>query len=506
MKQIIRYTGFCFLIGITATACKKDWLSPAQENQLVKEDSTFNDPTNAVKFVNAAYNQLLAWNTTTFSWIGMSSITSDDADKGSSPGDNGTDKDQMDAISYTSTSASLNEVWIGLYQGVNRCNQALANVPKFNIDQSLKNRLAGEARFLRAYFYFNLVRCWGAVPLVDTVLDANNSSDFSKGNTRRDTTVIYDFIENDLRFAMSVLPTKQQYAASEMGRATQGAAAAMLAKVSMYRKKWNQALTLTDDIIAQKYGTYSMVTDYTTMWREVGENSSESLFEIQGKGTVPTAGVQQYSQVQGMRAATFSGVTNVYTGWGFNTPSADLDNAYETGDVRKNSTIIHIGDVLFDGAKLVSAENARYNYKAYISKTQESYGDGDVSNKNVRILRMGEMYLINAEAANELSQSGKALISLNLVRARARGGVSGVLPDVTTTDQTGLRTAIWKERRVELAMEHDRFFDIIRQGRAGTIMRAQGKNFVDGVNEVFPIPDAQISASGGQLIQNKGYN
>jgi hypothetical protein len=193
-------------------------------------------------------------------------------------------------------------------------------------------------------------------------------------------------------------------------------------------------------------------------------------------------------------------VTSAYTGWGFNTPSEDLDKAYEPGDVRRKATIIHVGDTLFDGVILVSAENARYNYKAYVSVTKETYsGDADLTNKNVRVLRMGDIVLINAEAANELGNTAGAITSLNKVRNRAG------LANTTASDQSTLRTAIWNERRVELGMEHDRFFDLVRQGRAGTVLRALGKNFVDGKNEVFPIPQDEINASGGRLKQNNGY-
>lgn len=502
-NNILVAGAFILLVG---SSCQKDWLSPAPENQLVSDDTTFNDPNNATRFVNACYTNLLTWEETSFAFVGITSITSDDADKGSSPGDLGSDKDQMDNITYTATSGSVSDFWKGNFHGVAACNVALQNVPKYNIDAALRNRLQGEAKFLRAYYYFNLVRAFGSIPKVDTVLDATNPADLEKANKQVDKSEIYSLIESDLNYALANLPSKGEYSAADLGRATKGAAAALLAKVSMYEKKWDQALTLTDNIINGTYGSYALVPDYTTIWREVGENSSESLFEIQGKGTSPYAGVQQYSAVQGIRGGVFNVPSSqVAGGWGFNTPSADLDNAYEAGDVRRNATIIHVGDVLFDGVKLISAENERYNYKAYVSVLKESYSDADKTNKNVRILRMGEIYLINAEAANELGNTQKALTSLNAVRARARGGNPNVLPDVTSSDQSALRTAIWKERRVELGMEHDRFFDLIRQGRAGTVLRALGKNFVDGKNEVFPIPQSEIDASGGKLIQNPGY-
>lgn len=498
-----KFSFFIIAAGLiwSQSACKKDWLDPAPENQLTDTDSIFSDNSNATKFVNACYTNLLTWNQTSFAFIGLTSITSDDADKGSSPGDNGSDKDQMDALTYTPTASSVSGVWSGNYQGVSNCNQALANIPKFTtLDASTAGRLSGEAKFLRAFYYFNLVRSFGKIPLVDTVIDADNADALEKANTQVETTEVYALIESDLNYAISVLPTRDEQSASDVGRATKGAAMGLLAKVSLYEKKYQQAYDLTQQIIQGTAGSYALVPDYSTIWREVGENSAESLFEIQGKMGSPKAGVQQYSAVQGMRGATFAGVTKAATGWGFNTPSEDLDNAYETGDVRRKATIIHIGDTLFDGVILVNAENQRYNYKAYVSQTQENYdGDADLTNKNVRILRMGEIYLINAEAANELGNTSTAQTSLNAVRHRAGLG------DTPAADQSALRTAIWNERRVELAMEHDRFYDLVRQGNAGTVLRAHGKSFVDGKNEVFPIPQTEIDASGGKLVQNDGY-
>ena len=143
--------------------------------------------------------------------------------------------------------------------------------------------------------------------------------------------------------------------------------------------------------------------------------------------------------------------------------------------------------------------NPRYNYKAYVSKNQEINYDDWSSGKNIRILRFGEILLINAEAANELDQPGPAKISLNKVRNRAG------LADTGASSKDDIRNAVWKERRVELAMEHDRFFDLVRQGRAGVVLRAHGKNFIDGVHEHFPIPQSQILLSGGQIKQNPGY-
>ena len=498
---------------ITATllliycSCSKSYLNPAPQNTVEQNDSIYADPRGAEKFLTACYTNLLQWNESSFSWLGLTSITSDDADKGSDPGDLGGDKDQMDAISYSPTTGSVAEGWAGNYIGVSNCNQAILNIGLYTtLDADLKQRYIAEAKFLRAYYYFNLVRMFGDVPLVDTVMDANNPDDVITASTRVPATEIYAFIEKDLTEAMAVLPTNDQQSAADVGHATKGAAAGLLAKVSLYEKKWQPAFDLSQCLMQGKYGTYGLVDDYSSIWREVGENSKESLFEVQSRVGVPKAGVQQYTAVQGIRAATFkkvgvSGNVSAYSGWGFNVPSEDLDKAYEPGDKRRDATIIHIGDTLFDGVVLVSAANPRYNYKAYVSVFDETYdGDADNTNKNVRLLRMGDIVLINAEAANELGNNGAAIASLNMVRHRAGLG------ETTASGQESLRMAIWKERRVELAMECDRFFDLIRQGRAAEVLNALGKHFTKGKNEVFPVPQVEIDASEGKITQNPGYN
>jgi starch-binding outer membrane protein, SusD/RagB family len=504
MKKYLFNTILILSTAFIFNACEKDWLDPAPENELVTTDTTFLDPANATKFVNACYTNLLTWEQSAFSWLGVASITSDNADKGSDPGDLGADKDQMDALTYTSTSISVGEVWKGNYQGISNCNQAIENVPKFEIEEALKNRLIAEAKFLRAYYYFNLVRIYGDVPLVDKVIDSENPDDLTKANTRVPVEDVYAFIEQNLNDAIAVLP--DTYQAEDLGRATRGAAVGLLAKVSLYTRNWQQAYDLSGQLISGQVGNYGLVPEYSEIWRESGENSIESLFEIQAKIGIPVAAVQQFCSPQGVRGGQFSFVgndgrdTSAVGGWGFNTPSEDLFNAYESGDLRKKATIMSVGDTLFDQVIIVAAANPRYNYKAYVSKYEETYnGNDDRTNKNVRILRMGDIYLINAEAANELGNTSQAIQSLDAVRNRAG------LANTTAAGQSELRLAIWKERRLELAMEFDRFFDLVRQGRAGEVLRAHGKNFVDGTNELFPIPQSEISASGNKLTQNPGY-
>jgi len=469
-------------IFLTFVACDDSDFLDVQPSKETPEQA-LSSPNAATELVNAIYNKLLDSNESAFSWIGVSSITTDDADKGSDPGDTGADKDKLDALTHTSTSITFNEVWEANYQGIARANQALNYLPDLDIDEDLKTRLIGESKFLRAEYYFRLVRMFGGVPLINKVPDIENEDDINAAYNRVSKEDIYAFITSDLTDAVASLPTS--YSSADLGRATKGAALTALAKVNMYQGNWQQVYDLTNEVMGLGY---SLTPEYEDIWKEIGENNSESIFEIQGRGETPNKGVQGYFVTQGARGAGG-------WGWGFNTPTEDLTNSYEDGDKRKDATIIFRGETLWDGLLVAeTVSNPRYNQKAYVSKTMETFNGGDwESNKNVRILRYAEVLLMNAEAA--LNVGGDAKTPLNLVRNRA--GLEG-LDNVTIMD-------VWKERRWELAFEHDRYFDLVRQGRAGQVLRAHGKNFVDGKHELFPIPQAQIDLSKGQLMQNPGY-
>ncbi|MCT4673055.1 MAG: RagB/SusD family nutrient uptake outer membrane protein [Prolixibacteraceae bacterium] len=490
MKKIISkiiIPGLVISSLFTQSACQKDFLDiDPQVNQTPKDYfSSSNDA--ASELVNAVYSNLLDWDQHSFAWIGVSSITSDDADKGSDPGDTGTDKNELDDFTFTSSSISFNDIWAANYRGISFANQALNVLPTLELDKDYKNRLEGETRFLRAYYYWTLVRCFGGVPKIDKLPDPTSPEDIANGRTRASKEEIYKLIISDLKFGVEHLKERSQMESVDMGRATKGAAKTFLAKVYMYQNNWNEVLRLTNEVMASH--EYELANDYSTIWREIGENNKESIFEAQAKGEKPNNGIDGYSETQGVRGQF---------GWGFNTPSEDLNNTYEANDTRKDATMIYPGETLWDGTVINSdTPNPRYNEKAYFSRTQETFnGDAWQSNKNLRIFRYAEVLLMNAEAAMHAGQTGLALESLNKVRNRA--GLANATSD-------NLETKIWHERRVELAMEHDRFFDLVRQGRAGQVLRAHGKNFVDGKHEVFPIPQRQIELSEGKLKQNPGY-
>ncbi|SNC61496.1 Starch-binding associating with outer membrane [Hymenobacter gelipurpurascens] len=510
ITTIISRRVYLAALGLALTAgavgCK-DFLEVAPQGQLT-EDQIRTDPAAAQKLVDGVYNAMYLGgfgpDIHGLQYIILTDIASDDSDKGSTPQDYSAAA-EVDNFTLNSTNSVVNNAWKGYFQGINRANQALDKVPLSPAPEATRNRLLGESRFLRGYFYFNMVRLFGGVPKLDKVQPASEINNPAL-QQRATAAEIYQLIIDDLQFAVDNLPLK---GATETGRATKAAAQAMLAKVYLYQKNYQQAYALTNEIITGKSGSYGLFPNYEGIWREVGANSQESIFEVQTgvNAACNNSAVELYTVSQGPRSGGRGGWADL--GFGFNTPTQQLADAYEPGDKRREGSIIFIttarkGTVLWDGFRIPSkdsVEGFRYSYKAYHSRTQEkNCGNNDFLPKNIRIMRYAEVLLINAEAALQTGNTAAALTNLNLVRSRAG------LPARTTATLAN----IWQERRVELALEHDRFFDLVRQesvqpGRIVPLFAAQGKTFTKGKNELFPIPQEQIDLSGGQLTQNPGY-
>jgi len=484
------------VLGIGAlslmTSCKKSFLDvPPQGQQPAEQFWTSGE--DATKAVNSIYANLRGWTEVAFAPIALESLGSDDTETGSDPSDGSVPFMNMyNNFTVTSTQGQLSDFWNGRYQTINLCNQVIDNIPAIGMDANLKARYIAEAKFVRAYEYFRLVRAFGDVPL--RLHLPKDPSEYNIPRTPK--TEVWAAIEQDLTDAAGVLPVS--YTGADVQRATKGAALAFHAKVAMYQNKWADVKNYTDQVIA--LGIYSLFPNYEQLFRIQNEFNSESIFEINAKH-VPgncDASNSQYSQVQGVRSVARGG-------WGFNVPTTDLVNAYETGDPRKDATIIFRGETTPEGDNIpATVPNPMYNQKSYVPFTDPSNQDcNEGADQNIRVMRYAEVLLMNAEANNELGNSAAALTSLNKVRARARGGNNAVLPDITTTDKTALRDAIWHERRVELAMEFDRYFDVIRQGRAATVFGPLG--WKPNKNEVWPIPQSEIDLSAGVLTQNPGY-
>jgi hypothetical protein len=482
-------TSFTLCIAVTTIpSCKKSFLDVPEQGQ--QNTGVFwSNAEDANKGVNAIYGNLRSWENTAFPAIAIESMGSDEAEKGSSPTD-ATFFLDFDQFKIDPAQGNISGFWNGQYRNINYCNQVLDNVPAITMDENLKARYLAEAKFVRALSYFRLVRAFGGVPLRLHV-----PADATEYNIPRATAEeVYAQIETDLTDAAAVLP--QTYGEADKGRATKGAALALHAKVAMYLKKWNDVLTFTNQVMGLGY---SLLPDFEKVFRIENENSSESVFEIQA-ALIPgntAASNSQYSQVQGVRG-------EVGGGWGFNVPTAELAAAFEPGDPRRDATILFRGETTPEGDVIPAVgDNPMYNQKSYVPFSLYVSGYNEGAQQNFRVIRYSDVLLMNAEAANELGNTAQALSSLEQVRARARQGNPNILPAVTTTDQAQLRQAIYRERRVELAMEYDRYFDVIRQGRGAEVFGPKG--WVAGRNEVWPIPQTEIDLSGGLLTQNPGY-
>lgn len=475
----------CFLL--VSLSCNESFLDVPPQGEEPSEQFWVSAD-DAAKAVNAMYANLRGWTQVAFAPIAIESLGSDDTEKGSSPTD-ATFLNTYNNYTVSPTDGQLLEFWDGQYQSVNLANQVLDNIPDISIDQGLRDRYLAEAKFVRAYAYFRLTRAFGDVPL-----RLNVPTDVEEYNlTRSPQADVYAQIEKDLAEAAAVLPPS--YTGIDVGRATKGAALALHAKVAMYQNKWEDVLRLTGEVMTLGY---SLFPDFEQLFRVQNENSSESIFEIQATIVPgnPDASNSQYSQVQGVRGSTGGG-------WGFNVPTEDLVAAFEEDDPRRDATIIFRGETTPQGDVIPAVgDNPRYNQKSYVPFSQHVAGYNEGAEQNIRVIRYADVLLMNAEANNELGNTEDALESLELVRARARGGDNSILPEVTTTDQEQLRRAIWHERRVELAMEFDRYFDVIRQGRGEEVFGPLGWK---PHNKFWPVPQTEIDLSGGVLSQSEGY-
>jgi starch-binding outer membrane protein, SusD/RagB family len=492
MKFVNIYKRFGMLpiiLLILIGACKKSFLDVDPQGQTSVENF-WKTPADANDAVNAIYGNLRSAGQVGIASVAMESLGADDADPGAKQSDL-PEMYQFDNFSVTSSNQFVGSFWAGIYAEINLCNQVLDNVDTMStVDANLKARYLAEAKFVRAYCYFRLVRAYGAVPLHLSV--PKTPAEFNK--ERSETSVVWAAIEKDLTEAESILPVAYG-APVDNGRATKGAAQALHAKVAMYQKKWSDVKSYSEKVINS--GAYNLFANYNGLFLVQNKLSGESVFEIQADLIIGAEGGASFPWSQYSECQT----PENQNGWGWNVPSQHLVSAFTAANdnQRMTATIIMIPETV-GGDNIVQSgnNNPRYNKKSYVPSSFHVAGYPRGCQKNIKVIRFADVLLMNAEANNELNAASAALVSLNKVRVRTG------LPEITTTDQTSLRTAIWNERRLELAMENDRYFDVIRQGRAASVFGAKG--WTAGKNEVWPIPYNEILLSGGTLTQNQGYN
>lgn len=433
-------------------------------------------------------------------YIAVQSIRSDDAEKGSSTSDAVDAENFFDNFQYTKDFWLLNDYWGDHYKLIGLANNVISDIDSIKATDmpTLINR--AEAKFMRAYAYFDLVRAFGEVPKIDFKVTSAAQANIPKSSV----TEIYALIDADLQEAATTLPPSWE--SRFIGRLTSGAAKALQAKTFLYRQNWSAALSAAKAVMAS--GQYDLKTPYEKIFREEGENSSGSIFEIQALYTQTQNYGINYALVQGVR-----GAGNWNLGWGWNTPTQSLADAFEPGDPRKDATLLYSGQVNTPYGELVppatpNVPRPYWNKKVYTNPairlaTNSQFGQW----MNMRVLRYADVVLMAAEAANELggaANTAEALADLEMVRARARNGNNAILPKIIETDQAKLRDIIRHERRAELGMENERFFDLVRWGIAKQVLNAAGKPYQDK-NKYLPIPQPEIDKSGGVLKQNPDY-
>ena len=472
-----------------ATGCE-DFLQKDPQGELTQEAFPVT-ASDALLATNAVYVSVRNWAYHSGGYPIMD-IMSDDAHKGSNPNDQLPTVGPFETFTYTTTQDGLDRWWSALYEGIKRANVVIEKVPSITMEEQLRTRYIAEARFLRGLFYFDLVRAFGGVPKVTTTVPATKIP-------RSTASEIYELVITDLEYAAQYLPEKSLYGPDDAGRATKGAAKSLLARVYLFLGDYENAEKYALEVIASD--EYDLEDNFADANGKNGEHGVESVFEV-GAMEVEGAGGNQYANTQGVRGSP-------NRGWGFNRPSLDLRNSFEPGDPRLDATIIDLGETL-DGILIIGdgttpdevvvdgtvTEVECYNQKVWYPGTNTITQWGH----NRRLIRYADVLLMAAEALNENDKPGDALLYLNEVRERAREGNSSILPDVTVTGKDDLRTAILEERRHELALEGHRFWDLVRTGRAATVLGPMG--FETGKHELFPIPQNEIDISQGSLQQN----
>ena len=472
-----------------------------------------------------------------YKWYNATDMCTDDEWMGNTTQDAG---EYRDIAHYTGNTINAGgcaqNFWQYRYKGILQCNIAIEKISQADIDEKLKARYIAEAKFLRGFEYFDLVKNFGGVPIV---LGLKMPAEV-RGIKRATAEETYTQIEADLKDAVAALPKKSEYAADDLGRATSGAAKGMLAKVYLYQEKYKEAEALLQDLccrgsFAGNTPEYSLLPDFGQVWSMDHNNSEESLFEVQTNSDLTYNLGERLSIVVGSRDDS---------GWAWGLPTSNLEKAFtDAGDqIRLKYTILKDGATEVPGDPTWNAENpyvvspskhksARVNFKLYIpvEKRPQPY-DAPHIPLNYRILRYADVLLMYAEVENALGNDSEARWALNQVRNRVE------LPNVTASG-TKLRDAIRLERRLELALEGNRLFDLRRwkddNGKAA-ICNVMGPNgsfvnynlhestdpyettnqkensnkgyyFQEGRDQLFAIPNTEVTMSNGSIEQTPGY-
>lgn len=475
-----------FVLLLLGSGCKKFLDQPALG--FYSDEDLFSTDATTVTAVNAAYIPLTFTDAAANPvWV-LGDVASDDVVIGGNAGEQA-DFTGVDLFNILPTNAAVQAVWSRFYNGINRCNVVTDGLTAENtkVSETVRTQALAQVKFLRAYYYFMLTNFYGNIPLrlkVATLQD---------GKVPASTQAqVYTQIEKDLTEAAAGLPERWT-GTTDIGRATKGAALALLAKASLFQQKYTEAAAFATQVEALGY---QLTDNFRDNFSASAKTNNEVVFSVwHTRGAQPLQG----------NSLNYWFAPRSLNGAGVFYPTQSLVDNFESNDPRLDLTIARTGQPYFDSEFQTSWSTTGYLSKKHVQPISEvpstTKNDG---NLNFEAIRFADVLLIKAEALNELGQSSAALVPLNRIRDRARRNFSGtapagLLPALTTTDQSALRTAIRRERRSELALEFQRFLDVIRYGQAyaEAAIRPGAPNFNYTTNKFFPIPQTEINVSGG---------
>ena len=474
---------FAFLV---VSGCSDDFVYVDGEDE--NSEDYFNTPEDYDLALVGAYDLLQS----TYLNVMLGEIASDNTLAG---GESATDVpgiQEIDDMEHTPVNQQLRDIWSWMFAGVNRANYILEFQDKIDFDG--KDEIIAQARFLRAYYYFELVKWFGDVPLaVDQRILFGQQFNIERAPQEE----VYALIEQDLMFAANTLPATQ----AVKGRITSGAAQALLGKAYLYQGKFAEAASAFEPIIGAQY---SLEEDYDNIFEHDGENGPGSIFEVQYSDE-EGAGFGCLQCSEGNVAVGFNGIRNYSgpefdSGFSFNVPTQEVVDQFNENDIRKDVAILDIEEWAAQTGATYSEgyEHTGYYNRKYIARQGDlNTGDANLTNpNNYRAIRYADVLLMAAEANYKKSSQDldKARNYLNIVRERA-----GL--DPVNLSGAALLEQIYEDRRLELVGEGHRFFDLVRTGRAAEEI----EGFVTGKHELFPIPAIEIELAGNNWEQNPGY-
>ena len=433
----------------------------------------------AVAAINSIYNPLLSQSLYNQVMWTFQDQSTDDAQWGNGRNTANQAKNDLDKYTFTPSTVYFYSFWTTCYRAINLANTAIDRIPDIQMETTLKDRLIAEAKFLRGFYYYTLVRLFGPVPLITTPTDDLQNLQVP----RSDVDAIYAQIIQDFEAASDVLP--EQYSGEDVGRATKGAALAFLSSVYLTTEKWQQAADLAKEVMSMEAaGIYGLWDNYADVFAIKNKNGKESIFEVQALG----GGFGLGSYMQGYMRATFDN-----RGYGDDPPTKDLYEAYSQKDLRRDVNL-----KLYDKTEAP----ASVAFPCYVNKYQDPTATANAEgSNNFPIFRYAEILLIYAEALNEQSPGNpQAYEAVDRIRKRA-----GLDPLPAGLTQDAFRDSVLKERRLELAFEGHRRYDLLRTGRLIERLNKQNPAIkVQPFHTLFPIPQDERDANP-LLTQNEGY-